>query len=107
MSESVRTSTAAVMKTGGVHVTINQDQLAKELSDNASHYDADRLPPSWAQDYHFWDEKDADKTAQYILVLDALNFCFWPLERYEYNHLASSLKVRCAVLYLTIVPFLL
>ncbi len=35
-------------------------------------------------------------TAQYVLVLDALNFCFWPLPRYEYEHLASAIK-RVAV----------
>lgn len=31
-------------------------------------------------------------TCQYVLLLDALNFCFWPLESYQYVHLASSLK---------------
>ena len=30
--------------------------------------------------------------SQYIFVLDALNFCFWPLPGYEYDTLASSLK---------------
>ena len=31
-------------------------------------------------------------TAQYIFVLDALNFCFWPSEHFEYDVLAVSLK---------------
>ncbi len=31
-------------------------------------------------------------TAQYILVLDALNFCFWPCPGLEYEHLAIGLK---------------
>jgi hypothetical protein len=31
-------------------------------------------------------------TCQYIFVLDALNFCFWPIEGFEYDNLAKSLK---------------
>lgn len=31
-------------------------------------------------------------TCQYILVLDALNFCFWPTLGLEYEHLARGLK---------------
>lgn len=34
-----------------------------------------------------------DLTAQYLLVLDALNFCFWPEEGLSYEHLATGLKV--------------
>lgn len=33
-------------------------------------------------------------TAQYILVLDALNFCFWPQKELQYANLARGLKVR-------------
>lgn len=32
------------------------------------------------------------KTCQYIFVLDALNFCFWPVQDLEYDYLASALK---------------
>jgi hypothetical protein len=31
-------------------------------------------------------------TVQYIFVMDALNFCFWPSPRFEYDTLAMSLK---------------
>jgi hypothetical protein len=31
-------------------------------------------------------------TAQYTLVLDSLNFCFWPCPGLEYEHLAKGLK---------------
>jgi hypothetical protein len=31
-------------------------------------------------------------TCQYIFVLDALNFCFWPIPGLEYDCLALSLK---------------
>jgi hypothetical protein len=30
--------------------------------------------------------------AQYCLVLDALNFCFWPTNGFEYDHLACGLR---------------
>jgi Potential Queuosine, Q, salvage protein family len=30
--------------------------------------------------------------AQYLLALDALNFCFWPQPGLEYEHLARGLK---------------
>jgi hypothetical protein len=30
--------------------------------------------------------------AQYCLVLDALNFCFWPVKSLEYEHLACGLR---------------
>ena len=31
-------------------------------------------------------------TCQYIFVLDALNFCFWPVDGLEYDTLAKCLK---------------
>jgi hypothetical protein len=31
-------------------------------------------------------------TVQYIFVMDALNFCFWPSPGFEYDTLAMSLK---------------
>jgi len=71
-------------------VTIDEAALKRELATNADAYSEKCIPPDWAQDYHYFD--GTDLTAQYILVLDALNFCFWPLPEYEYNHLASSLK---------------
>jgi hypothetical protein len=30
---------------------------------------------------------------QYLLVVDALNFCFWPDGELEYEHLAGGIKV--------------
>lgn len=44
-----------------------------------------------AADSHFRGGDAA--TAQYLLVLDALNFCFWPQQGLEYEHLARGLKV--------------
>jgi hypothetical protein len=69
------------------HVAVNDDVIAREMASP----DWDLTVSSvWACDYHFAD--GTDLTSQYVLVLDALNFCFWPLEGYEYHHLAGSLK---------------
>jgi len=32
--------------------------------------------PSWNHDYHFFD--GGQETVAYLLVLDSINFCFWP-----------------------------
>ncbi|KAL4425843.1 hypothetical protein ABPG75_009859 [Micractinium tetrahymenae] len=42
---------------------------------------------------HFWDPERPELVAQYLLAVDALNFCFWPSEvELEYEHLAGGLK---------------
>ena len=46
-------------------------------------------------DTHFFD--GGPQTVQYFLVVDALNFCFWPEEGLEYEHLAKGVKVRVSV----------
>ena len=46
----------------------------------------------WESDYHFFDSKNEELTVQYILILDCLNFCFWPLPKFEYQHLARGLR---------------
>jgi len=60
------------------HVWVNPEyveQLSKQwlLEDagNVSTY-----PPLWDDPYHFHD--GTERTANWLLVLDALNFCFWP-----------------------------
>ena len=41
--------------------------------------DAAALPtPEWDADLHFFDPADPEKSAFYILLLDTLNFSFWP-----------------------------
>lgn len=79
------------------HVAIDHPALVKEIEDNLEHYTTKALPPDWAQTYHytakdFSNESQCETLIQYVLVLDALNFCFWPLQGYEYEHLAGSLK---------------
>jgi len=90
----VRASTAWVLSEaaarGSPAVSIDDAAIERELDAHRELYSASALPPSWAADYHFCD--GTDLTAQYVLVLDACNFCFWPLEGYEYSDLAGSLK---------------
>lgn len=53
--------------------------------------------PLWKDfEYHFFDEADEETTVQYILLMDALNFCFWPAPTLEYCHLAGGLKAALA-----------
>lgn len=47
-------------------------------------------PVAWDNVHHFND--GTPRTAQYLLVLDSLNFCFWPQPAWDYNRLALALK---------------
>lgn len=78
-------------------VYLDEAALDKELTENKSLYEQSALPPDWHQTYHYSiqdtsDVAQAQALCQYVFVLDALNFCFWPLQGYEYEHLASSIK---------------
>jgi len=49
--------------------------------------------PSWDTTYHFYD--DNEKTVSYLLVLDAINFCFWPpsgKNKWEFTYQSKSLS---------------
>ena len=63
-------------------VSIDQDaveHLASRLADRGVE------APAWRVWPHWWE--DSDRAADYVLVLDALNFCFWgePRWRVEYE----------------------
>lgn len=47
-----------------------------------------------AQGWHYCADVPSrgPQTVQYIFVMDALNFCFWPSPGFEYDTLAISLK---------------
>jgi hypothetical protein len=87
-------STAYVMSQSNCHVTIDDIALLNEITTHADRYTTSHpnLPPSWGSQWYHYAEPTAqpERTAQYVLVLDALNFCFWPLAAYEYEHLVSS-----------------
>uniref|UniRef100_A0A7S3VJW6 Queuosine 5'-phosphate N-glycosylase/hydrolase n=1 Tax=Dunaliella tertiolecta TaxID=3047 RepID=A0A7S3VJW6_DUNTE len=49
-------------------------------------------PASFDADLHFVDETSEALTVQYLLVVDALNFCFWPDPELEYAQLSLGIK---------------
>ena len=61
----------------GEHVWINQQQLfqlATQWAHSVQELDSPQ-PISWYEHYHFYD--GTEKTVNWLLLLDALNFCFW------------------------------
>ena len=90
----IRTS-LAVMARDDVSVTIDQAALENFADDySAERVQSMRKEVEWdACDWHYT-PKDlpGDSTAQYIFVMDSLNYCFWPVEGLEYEQLATSLR---------------
>jgi hypothetical protein len=81
----VRRTTAAVVAAAR-HVAIVDDAVA----DLATRLAAEPTPGQpWDTAIHFAD--DGPLTAHYVLVLDALNFCFWPDPAWSYRRLARTL----------------
>ncbi len=85
---AVRETTAWVMSQA-THVSLDESAVVRQ---------ADVLAPKlkspafreWDTHHHYTD--NSPLTAQYLLVLDALNFCFWPDSAWSYNALALALK---------------
>nr|GMC62726.1 UPF0553 protein-like [Ipomoea batatas] len=84
--EDVRTSTAWVAAHSS-HVTVDSAGIEKVAETMKN-----EIPKvEWNfEGIHYFD--DGPLTVQYLLVLDALNFCFWPDKDLSYDHLASGLK---------------
>jgi len=55
------------------HVQIDKKSLARF---SRILFEKDINPPSWNHHYHYCEK--VEKTVHYLLVLDSLNFCFWP-----------------------------
>jgi hypothetical protein len=80
------------------HVEIDEEGLRKAAAVLASKLPALQTKSGgengngegWDRELHFFD--GGPLTVQYLLVLDALNFCFWPDGELEYEHLAGGLK---------------
>lgn len=74
-------------------VSMDREAIAK-LVDELTDETLKRLYflPHFDQDLHFIDLADPHLTAQYLMVLDSLNFCFWPHPTLEYEHIAQGLK---------------
>jgi hypothetical protein len=92
--ESVRQTCSFVVE-NLVHLSISDECIesyASELSSQESKIGS----VEWDETgWHYCSDAGSlgPMTAQYILVLDALNFCFWPVEGFEYDSLAISLKL--------------
>ena len=71
MWEVLRTAKSVAAKSR--HVQIDKDALARFCRKLLKQ--AINVPP-WDRTYHFSGNKD--DTVSYLLVLDSLNFCFWP-----------------------------
>jgi hypothetical protein len=71
----VLTSTKKVVEQGE-HVWINVDQIGLLCQKWIQGFQEQYEPPTvWDVRYHFHDE--TERTVNWILLLDALNFCFW------------------------------
>lgn len=78
---------ATLIATHARHVRVDREATA----DLAQRLATGTTPPvAWDNVHHFND--GSPRTAQYLLVLDALNFCFWPQPAWDYNRLALTLK---------------
>ncbi|KAK4367824.1 hypothetical protein RND71_011616 [Anisodus tanguticus] len=85
--EEVRSTTAWVA-THSSHVTVDFsgiEKVAETMKNSIPKVEWD------FEGIHYFD--NGPLTVQYLLVLDTLNFCFWPDEEMSYDHLASGLKV--------------
>ncbi|MGH2542499.1 MAG: queuosine 5'-phosphate N-glycosylase/hydrolase, partial [Ardenticatenaceae bacterium] len=84
--QSVRDSAAYVAQRA--HFVSIREEVIATLAERIGRGEMPRI--TWDDEHHFRDGSPA--TAQYLLVLDALNFCFWPEPSWDYNRLALALK---------------
>ena len=71
-------------------VLINRKELGRFVRKLLSR---DIQSPQWDPSYHYRD--DTEKTVFYLLILDTINFCFWPpkgKKKWEFDYQAESLS---------------
>ena len=89
---SVRRTTKSVAEKAK-HVKISERGISELLAGQLSEEKVKALDLSkWDEADHF--SKGDDLSVQYMLVVDAINFCFWPDGVLEYEHISGNLKVR-------------
>ncbi|CAL5370982.1 unnamed protein product [Camellia sinensis] len=84
--DEVRATTAWVASRSS-HVSVDSsgiERVVDTIKDSIPKVDWD------FEGIHYFD--NGPLTVQYLFVLDALNFCFWPDKDLSYDHLASGLK---------------
>jgi hypothetical protein len=79
------------------HVTIASHEIQKILDQKtipglSGGLDDLYTVKSFDRDLHYADVSHPDLTISYLLVVDTLNFCFWPDPDLEYADLASGIK---------------
>lgn len=91
VTDNIRQSCQYVMQNAS-HVSINEE----EIKDFAKTLTTTRLDSvAWdSSGWHYCADASllGPLTCQYVFVLDSLNFCFWPQDGLEYEHLAVFLK---------------
>jgi hypothetical protein len=88
-------ATTQCVVSNSTHVSISDTAIETFTNQLASEaVSQEDQPFDWAMSMHYCGdaEEGGPLTAQFIFVLDALNWCFWPTEGFEYEHLAASLK---------------
>ncbi|KAM7262625.1 hypothetical protein ACFE04_000308 [Oxalis oulophora] len=84
-------STVAWVANNATHVTVDSTGIEKVVETISKNNNGSLPKVEW--DYegiHYFD--NGTLTVQYLFVLDALNFCFWPDQELNYDDLASGLK---------------
>eukprot|EP01080_Neovahlkampfia_damariscottae_P002285 gene2285-2458_t len=81
--ELVKSTTNYVMK-HSKHVKINFEKLKNFNEKEEIKWDFESV--------HYFKKEDEELSSRYILILSSLNFCFWPLNSFEYGDLAKGLK---------------
>ncbi|BFU18388.1 hypothetical protein EHI8A_017120 [Entamoeba histolytica HM-1:IMSS-B] len=69
------------------HVRVNQIKLKEKIIPLLEKIEAETFDESIHQA-----PNDIESRLRYILVVDALNFCFWPTEGFEYDDLTKGLS---------------
>ena len=83
---NVLRSTAAVVRQAE-NVSIDMDAISATAGRIAR---SGAAPPAWNTHYHF--TGDERSVASFILVLDMLNYCFWPEPRWVFDYEGESLN---------------
>lgn len=86
--QKVKESCKIVMR-NAYHVKINQEKLQK-LATQIQETEFKYL--TW-EECHFKITEDVttEQIIAYVVVVDTLNFCFWPTAGFEYDNLTSNL----------------
>ena len=85
--------TCYIVSESASHVHINPTAIRQAAENIVNQREGFSLNSEIEWDSGGWHYTDGGpRTCQYVFVMDALNFCFWPVPGLEYDVLAKSLK---------------